>query len=404
VDTFGISELEAYQKILDRRTPYYPLRRRYSCEINHYSERAGPFVGEDKRIEMYGNIRGLLNKRRIDVKNASSFGQYHSNLHLSSNLMMGYIEPVASGIGVTGICLPSNTNLESFTSVFALRELLENSLIGQAVIGFPLLAYRLVGLNRTREYYKSVEIVAGILDPYLEQTVLLPDNRIFDIKSGLSAIISPHVGDQCAREKYPFDNTFRYMETLMYATDVLIPGMCFGKNPLVVADFLQYETVDAAKSSAKAVGTDVGAILLTTLLPLDGTKASRSAELAGKNREVIIDPSDIEGSKRRIIDATTRAGVPEVCPAFNASFVLMDRDTSSHEYSRCAGNDEPDCQSCKDIMSESVSKRLRQLKDDTDKALRPYGYIRDDLIENSFRRIKLRPVKDFIQNVVAYDS
>lgn len=189
---------------------------------------------------------------------------------------------------VTGVCFPEKPTLQSVFSLLAVKDLLETNKADTAYVALPVFAYAGAGLPRRDQYLEVLGLMKKLYGDALgEQVFIIPDTReeVMRMKYKMCNLSSRFVSDEPAKEKYQFNNLFRFFETASYGADVVIGTLAERGDASIVCDFRQFESVHAGNKMAKSFGKRVGAFLYTIISPayVDGKlrDVSQDAETIG---------------------------------------------------------------------------------------------------------------------------
>lgn len=194
-------------------------------------------------------------------------------------MVHGVVDPLERTL-VTGVCLPEKPTLQSVLPLLAAKDLLEADRADTVYVALPVFAYAGAGLPRRDHYLEILGLMKELYGDALgEQVFIIPDTReeVMRMKYKLCNLASRFVSDEPAKEKYQFNNLFRFFETASYGADVVIGVLAQRGDACIVCDFRQFESVHAGNKMAKSFGKRVGALLYTILSP---------AYVDGKLREV----------------------------------------------------------------------------------------------------------------------
>ncbi len=188
------------------------------------------------------------------------------------NLIHGFSLPL-SRIAVTGLCLPERPTLQSLLPLLAIKSLLTQGILETDYIAIPLMAYAGAGLKRRFQYERLVGIAQELFHQrWGTQVFILPDWLLAEPKTKIGYLTSVHLTNELAQKKYPFPNLFSALETVGYATDAALVALAEQRSVTTVLDFRQFESIHGHIKTSKALGLEVGSLILTVLDPQTSLK------------------------------------------------------------------------------------------------------------------------------------
>lgn len=242
------------------------LSERENYELAHAEE-----LRSSVSHRVFGEIKSLLHGEKIDVvtpvKVSDEFG------FLSEALSVGYIKGrdqlIGRDIGLIGVCLPDEINLQTIMPMVIAKHLLDRGNLKKVYMALPVGAYAIAGFPRIEQYKQVLRIAADIFgeERLGVQVVIMPDYRLHLERGAIGSMASPRISDAMAKHKYPFSNLFSYTEVAGYGADIALPALVEKKPVLVIADFMQYESIHAGRFATHEVGQDMSALLLPMLSP-----------------------------------------------------------------------------------------------------------------------------------------
>jgi len=223
-------------------------------------------VAEDARTQGFLTTKKLLGEEGINIFRLDHPARPKLTNKVD-NLTHGFTLPF-SKIGVTGLCLPERFTFQSLLPLLVIQDLLENNLLETAYIAVPLMAYAGAGLKRDFQYRQTIGIAQELFgERWGSQVFVLPDHLLANPKTKLGYLTARHLTKRLAEIKYPFPNLFSAWETVGYATDAVLVALAEQQEVTTILDFRQFESIHGHITAAKALGINVGSLILTVLDP-----------------------------------------------------------------------------------------------------------------------------------------
>ena len=241
---------------------------------------------------------------------------------LGTNLTHGVIGQPGRVLA-TGVCFPDRPTIQSTFPLLAVKDLLDNDQADVAYVALPVFAYAGAGIARRRQYLEVLGLMKRLFGGDLgERVYIIPDSReeIMVMKYQISNLTSRLVGDGPAREKYPYENLFAYFETASYGADIMLAALAEQRDPTIVADFRQFESIHAGIRMGKGAKYTPSALLYTLINP---------RVVDGKIREV---SQDEQEDLPTIEDGAP--GIPENSHLLYQSASLLTNDEAIELYDR----------------------------------------------------------------------
>jgi hypothetical protein len=318
-------------KDLSKKAPYFQLRNKRTAQ---YTENDAELILGDIRYQEGQGVKTALINSGVKL---------HSLDKLDANDSTANAFKAKNNVAVTGFCLSKYPSVENALPILLIDEMLEKGAVDSAAIVYPNLMYRVRGFHTTDQLDKALNITAGIFgDKIGEQVALMPDDNpsVFNAKSLMTVLISPHIGNALTERKYKEKNKtpnfFDYLRGPFSGADVLLAGAGLNKNPTIVADTLDSEIIYPTYVGGRSVklksniSMEPEAVMVTTLPRLDGKTAINSYEVSGADE--VLNPLEPGEIMKKIASAKKVYNIPEICPAFNNLFPIADRDASENAY------------------------------------------------------------------------
>ena len=220
--------------------------------------------------QTYTEVRKMLDSEGVSVTRMSRrLGTYG---FLTEVLGVGFIDgrkpDKQAKVGLVGVCLPETINLQTTLPLVVAKDLLDRDILKKLYVALPVAAYAIAGLPKFDLYRQVVSLIDSMFNGRVgEQVILMPDYRILEDRSKLALMASPHTSDRFALHKYPFRNLFAYTEVAGYGADVAIPAIAEQEKVMIIADFMQYESIHAGSHTTHFIGGDMSGVVLPLLSP-----------------------------------------------------------------------------------------------------------------------------------------
>ncbi|MBU1499694.1 hypothetical protein KKE48_02395 [Patescibacteria group bacterium] len=337
----------------------------------------------------FSQIREMLANEGISVtrmsKRKGKFG------FLTEVLGIGVIEDgqviEENRVGMVGICLPEKINLQTILPLFIARELMLLGKLEKLYVALPVASYALVGFPRQTQYYQLIELVRQMFGEKVgESVVLMPDYRLYRERSLLAQLASPYITDKLAKHKYPYDNLFSFIETAGFGADVALPALVEKEDVLVIADFMQYESLHAGFKTARLVEQKMEAVLLPLLSPQ-----------VDKEKGVLVQVSHMSEEFSRPPEPMLSL---EITPSFLAGLLVMDEEEAKDLYNRHVNGRELEYKNLelvrKVITLQDQVAGTPPLNTDLsfkleERCLKKFNGVSDQLIEEVIKRMRVNP-------------
>jgi len=316
---FGEYELARLAEKAFAFAPLGPLRHELEEEERRtYVLQHAQSIKERVSYQEFRDIRMLLGQERVEIQSAAKgvppIGFLTENLTVAT--VVGRDKQVVRPIGIAGICLPARINLQTMLPLFAAKEMMKIGVMEKLYIALPVGAYGMAQIPRFHQYQQVVGMIDHLFgnDAMGESVVLMPDYLLHRERSMLAAMISLRIKDTVARQKYPFGNLFSYCEVAGYGADIALPALVERQGVMVVADFMQYESIHAGVFATKEIGQVMSAVILDLLSP--HTKERKLIQVSHMNEQF-----DVQNE-----------GCAEINPVFLAGLLVMSEEEAREVY------------------------------------------------------------------------
>lgn len=379
-------------KDLSKKVPYFQLRNKKAVP---YAEKNAEMILDDIRYKEGQGVKTALIDSGVKLHSLDKLDANDSRFYKTVNTAVGYTAnafKAKNNVAVTGFCLSKYPSVENTLPILLIDEMLEKGAVDSAAIVYPNLMYRIRGFHTTDQLDKALNITAGIFgDKIGEQVVLMPDDNasVFNAKSLMTVLISPHIGNALTERKYKEKNKkpnfFDYLRGPFSGADVLLAGAGLEKNPTIVADILDGEIIYPTYVGGRSIklksniSMEPEAVMVTTFPRLDGKTAINSYEVSSADE--VLSPLEPQNVHKKITIAHKNYKIPEICPAFNNLFPIADREASEnayHDYKEQTVSE----------MIKSAEKNLSRILSEGKKIIGEYGGA-ERMIEKSLEMMDL---------------
>jgi hypothetical protein len=218
-------------------------------------------------MKSYFDIRHMLNQEGLDITSMQK--RLGRLTPLAEILGVGLIENKKDArVGVVGVCLPERINLQTLLPLIVAKDLLEKDKLKKLYVALPVGAYAAAGLPKYTQYKQVVGLVEKMFKDRLGDDVLvMPDYKLSNLRMAISLLAGRFISDRFARHKYPYGNLFAYTEVAGYSADIALPAIVEQEDVLVVAEYMQYESLHAGAKAVKVFGFNMAGLILPLLSP-----------------------------------------------------------------------------------------------------------------------------------------